>query len=117
MVYTESDDKIKLQKDKTPFLDAAVILTLVTSALYILGWVYWISYFKFFGISRDFINIPFEQIISTTWIIGFGAIIALITFFGYYIFDINNTKDYSFELSNILVFVGFLGGVFTSIYS
>jgi hypothetical protein len=111
-----SNDKINPQKDKTPFLDAAIIFTIVTSILYILGWVYWVSYYKFFGISSDFINIPFEQIVSTTWIIGLGAIIALISLIGLYIFDINNTEDYSFELSNIITFLSFLGGVLAVIY-
>jgi len=48
-------------------IDAAVILSIITGGLYVVGWSYWWTYFKYFGIRSNQINLSLYEVIVTTW--------------------------------------------------
>ncbi|HKE91316.1 MAG TPA: hypothetical protein VKB45_13355 [Gemmatimonadales bacterium] len=55
-------------EEKRPrWLDAAVVITLVSIALYVLGWSYWAALLRRFGLSVDVVGLNFEQVLSSTW--------------------------------------------------
>lgn len=58
-------------------LDTAVLLTLGSGLLYILGWTYWSSFFQYFGVTIEFADIGFNQIVASTWWLAFPFIMFL----------------------------------------
>lgn len=64
------------QISKKTILDYTTIITVCGVLLYQLGWLYWEQYFRILNINSSFIDIPFEKIISTTWMkVGFIIIV------------------------------------------
>jgi hypothetical protein len=54
------------------WLDAAVVLSLASAALYALGGAYWYAFFAYFGLSVDVVGLTFQQVLSTTWWLALG---------------------------------------------
>lgn len=59
-------------------IDAAVILSIVTGGLFVVGWVHWWTYFKYFGIRSFQIDLSLHEVIVTTWWILLPLIISFI---------------------------------------
>ena len=93
-----SSDKIMRNEDNLLIRDIAVLFTLGTSLMYLLGWTYWKSFFWYFGISQEFIDLSFEQIISTTWRVGFTI---LFTF----VFLVSRILDENIKRTDIFLFL------------
>ncbi len=105
-----SSDELKPKANGNNFIDAAVFITMVTGAMYLLGFTYWVSFFRYFGIDKEFIDLGFEQMISTTWVFGLASIVAFLIFIGFDIFDIKKIEDYSYGIRNIIYFSYFMIG-------
>ena len=52
------------------WFDAAVALTVATATLYALGWVYWSTFFWYFGLQVTMVGLSFEHVVSTTWVLA-----------------------------------------------
>lgn len=48
-------------------LDLAVIVTVVTGMLYAIGWANWKIYFVYFNVTAIQVNLPFHEVIASTW--------------------------------------------------
>jgi|GEM_PF-7132438 len=67
----ESDNSAQAEEKPTasqnPFgVEYAVLLAFGAAALYTLGWIYWSTYFKYFGIDMQFVDFSYHHVISTT---------------------------------------------------
>ena len=51
---------------KLRFWDAAAVVTVVSGALFLLGWIAWETYCSYFGIDA-FMELNVQQVIATTW--------------------------------------------------
>lgn len=114
-------DRKNEDENNSHFWDAAVIITIGTSVMYLLGWTYWFNYFKYFGIGQEFIDFNFERIISTTWMLGFSFIFVIIILMGLDISNYNKFKDSYIKIKNIalilLIFLGFFTGLYFDYFS
>lgn len=81
-------------------IDAAVILSIITGGLYVVGWAYWWTYFNYFGISSNQIDLSLQEVIVTTWWI----LLPLIIFFLLmeYLTDVENMDESKWYVSFII---------------
>jgi hypothetical protein len=107
-----SPDKIKPQTESSRFWDAAVLITLRTSLLYVLGYAYWSAYYSYFGISREFFDLSLDQVVSTsTWSFGFIFLsFILILSADFEIFD-KKFSEISFSLKQLQSLIIILPGL------
>lgn len=93
------------------YFDAAIIISIITSMLYIFGWTYWDSYYKYFGINHQLIDIDFYQIISSTWLYILAVIFALHWFLGFEFIEANSIDDMKVSYNNawqLLILICFI---------
>lgn len=67
---SEASSTSRRQDRVSSGLDIALIVSLASAAFYSLGWTYWQSYFGYFGIAADFIDLDFTRILATTWFLA-----------------------------------------------
>jgi len=97
-------------------IDAAVILSIITGSLYVVGWSYWWTYFKYFGIRSNQINLSLYEVIVTTW----WVLLPLILFYLLmeYLTDVERMDESNLYVSSILVLMNnFMGTNASIIYS
>lgn len=97
-------------------IDAAVILSIITGGLYVVGWSYWWTYFKYFGIRSNQINLSLYEVIVTTWWI----LLPLILFYLLmeYLTDVEKMDESKLYVSSILLLMDkFMGTNKSILYS
>lgn len=109
-------DEQEVSATRIVALDTAILLTLCSSLLYILGWTYWDSFFKYFGVSIEFADVNFNQIVATTWWIVVPFIFFLLQF-DYGVVKSGNLNQLSIRIHNILIITSFIFGAVAFILS
>lgn len=83
--------------------DFAILLSLGIGYIYLMSWIYWDSYYSFFGIPESALNISFMNIILSAWsslVIMFAFIIIVLDNSGK---RINSIEDISISLHPIIL--------------
>ena len=101
---TENHIKIKT-------IDIATSLTIGGILLYALGWMYWTKYFTILNVNSSYINLSFDKIIATTWllmlnIIG-GFLVSIQHFFERKESDLDITSSIYVIICSIFILLGF----------
>jgi|GEM_PF-6078766 len=60
---------MSLKEEKTWIVNIAAVISVGTIFLYVLGWIYWSSFFNELGISFSIVDLTFEKMVSTTWVL------------------------------------------------
>ncbi|MNR07410.1 hypothetical protein D3C85_1235270 [compost metagenome] len=103
-IMTENQTKIKT-------IDIATSLTIGGILLYVFGWMYWTKYFSTLNINSSYINLSFEKIIATTWllilnVIG-GFLISIHHFFERKESDLDAMSSIYVIICSIFILIGF----------
>jgi len=101
---TENQTKIKT-------IDIATSLTIGGILLYVFGWMYWTKYFSTLNINSSYINLSFEKIIATTWllilnVIG-GFLISIHHFFERKESDLDAMSSIYVIICSIFILIGY----------
>lgn len=110
--YLAKKEKIMTQNQtKINTIDIATALTIGGILLYVLGWMYWTKYYSILNINSSYINLSFEKIIATTWvlilnIIG-GFIISIHHLFERKERDLDLISSIYVIICSILILVGY----------
>lgn len=101
---TENHIKIKT-------IDIATSLTIGGVLLYILGWMYWTKYFTTLNVNSSYINLSFEKIIATTWLLILnvfgGFLISIHHFFERKESDLDIMSSIYVIICSIFILIGF----------
>ncbi len=95
------------------YFDAAILISIITSMLYIFGWTYWDSYYKYFGINHQLVDIDFYQIISSTWLYFLAVIFLLHLLFGFEFIEANTIEEMKVSYNNALQLFLLIGIIFS----
>lgn len=103
----------KRKKDIARFLEPAIIITLLTSVLYIFGHSYYNSYFDVLGIDHTAVNLPLSFYLMES----FPVVMLLVLVFGLGLKDIDKpTKNFFVALRKNLPFIIVIFTVFYASY-